>query len=110
MVILAVLASLEFHDPFGIPESLNHDHLIVPVQANGLCFWSCLYLVCQAAPPEVIGWFKRPRNEQGFPQGKDVDVEKRLVSEWALQIHDMPHDCSERIKGGHSAEHSDIES
>lgn len=55
-MLAALLAVTEFFPADAIPQQIP-DVVAVPVQGNGLCFWSCLYLACRAtvalvSPPE----------------------------------------------------------
>ena len=106
-MILAVLASVEFYQPEGIPPSLEHKHLVLSVQ--GLCFWSCCWLFLEASTKHLVGWYHRPRNAQGFPAQPACDWEKNIVKTWAMNMFGMPDPCKQRVMEEHSAEDEDIE-
>ena len=111
MVLAAVLAVTEFCPDDTIPASLPQVFQL-PVQANGLCFWSCLYLACQASDREKWLWLSRPRSATGFPEFASVaTLEDTLVTEWALSLNDgnLPCETRDRIEKKESAIHSDIE-
>lgn len=108
--MLATLASIELYTEKDAPPCLSHEYLLISVAADGLCFWSCLWLGVAASNIEVLGWHRRPRSEQGFTQGNDAELERSVVREWALQLPNMPSDCRDRIQKSHSAEHEDIAS
>ena len=109
MVLLAVLASTEFYQPEGIPPTLQHKHLVLSVQSNGLCFWSCCWLFLEASTKQLIGWHHRSRNAQGFPGPPQCDWERDIVKNWAMKIFGMPEPCKQRVMEEHSAEDEDIE-
>lgn len=109
LVLLATLASIEFYPECQIPPSLSSKTTVIPVPADGSCFWSCLWLATEATPAEVFGWFKRPRNKVGMPSSKDGFAELQKVKSWAHSLESRMHRfCQQRLKHGLSAEHEDI--
>ena len=107
-MLLAVLASVEFHTLSALPPRITHSFTIIPTAADGLCFWSCLWLACAASLRDVYSWFIRPRTKSGFAQGNDGAWEKKIVQSWALSLPSLPKATEERIRRAHSAEHDDI--
>jgi len=109
LVLLATLASIEFYPESKIPPQLGSKTTIIPVPADGMCFWSCLWLATEATVAEVYAWFKRPRNRVGMASSKDGAVEMQRVKDWANSLAPKMHRwCQQRLKNGLSAEHEDI--
>ena len=112
MVMLAALACVELFEDLQIQSYLPSPCLVNKVQADGLCFWSCLYVHLVASKRQQYFWFHRSRNLQGIPlDSKQAQEESRTVREWALQIGEgsMPEDVKKRIQAGESAQHEDID-
>lgn len=109
MVVLALLASIEFYEDVSPTPQLNHKFVEVNVPANGLCFWACLWLGTQAYTDEIIAWFSRPRNQTGFTSGADGKREEQIVWDWVSKLAPMPKSCHDRVAKKQSAEKEDIE-
>lgn len=111
MVILAMLASIEFFHSEGVPPSMPNEYVVIPVQANGLCFWSCLWLFNAATTAELLGWWARPRNASGYPTPDECSWERSTVFRWAcdLHVHSMPESCRQRLLQEQSVEDEDID-
>lgn len=112
MVILALLASVELFQEMSIPKQLPSPVIVLRVQSDGLCFWSCLYLHLVATKRERFFWFHRARNPQGFPlESQHANQETKTVRSWALQIGngDMPETTKQRIIVGESVMIDDID-
>lgn len=107
MVILACLACVRFHDDSTIPPALSFRHVLLPTPANGLCFWSCLWLATVATEAEVLGWHLRSRNAQGFASVEDSKWELQVVKDWACKLCLLDATRS-RVMKGQSAEDGDI--
>ena len=109
MVILATLASVEFFDHVKIPTQLNHQFVELRVAADGLCFWSCLWLSVVANSCETVAWHIRPRNASGFAAGDHCETERKVVFEWAHSFSaTMSSSCRKRLEGHISVEDEDI--
>ena len=109
MVYLAILASIELTHSEGIPPQVPSKFVLVPVQANGLCFWSCMWLYFRATVKEILGWYFRSRNTGGFPSPSESDMERRCVRTWAQDLFQMPDECKHRVLHELSAEDEDID-
>jgi len=96
MVLLAVLATTEFFDPFSIPRRLP-TNVWMPVQANGRSFWHCLYLACVATQRERFFWIHRQRNAAGFPDQEAAFKEDNKVVQHFEGIEDMPEETKHRM-------------
>ena len=107
--MLAVLASVEMYEHVQPPPQLNYKFLELRVPADGQCFWSCLWLSQEARTEEMVAWFVRPRNSQGFALGVVQKRESQVVSRWALQLENMPDATRARLKQKQSAEDEDLE-
>ena len=107
-MLIATLASVEFHDDCKIPPQLSYPHKIIKTAPTGLCMWSCLWLATQADLGQMISWSKRTRSVQGYAGGDDQKWEQKVVQEWALGLKGMPEKCRERVEKSHSAEDEDI--
>lgn len=109
MVILSVLGTVHFFTPSSMPKRIPWS-FVMPVQANGLCFWSCLFLATKATAQEKFFWHHRERNEQGFPAYKEiVEEEDQKVLDFALGLHGLPEGTRERILQRHSVIPEDID-
>lgn len=113
MVILAMLSCVEFYDKALTLNYLPAPVVTVPVPANGLCLWSCLYLAAAATPREQFIWFNRSRNTQGMPHSPEhLNEETKKVRRWALGLDDgtMPAETRQRIETETPALHQDLDS
>ena len=114
MVILAALTSIELYAEDNKPPRVG-PAVLVRVPADGLCFWSCLYLAANATPRELWAWNKRSRNTLGFPANQEYAVEQDKVFLWALGLSricniEWPSCTKHRMRNKRSAEHEDMES
>lgn len=111
MVLAAVLAVTEFFGDTPLMHSLPAV-VCIPVQPDGACFWSCMWLACAASDREKFLWYHRPRSAQGYPESPEARLEEdRLVSEWALNLDggNVPSEIKKRIRGKENATNEDID-
>ena len=110
IVLLATLSCVELYTTTAMPSKLYGPNVVLPVQANGLCFWACLFLSTKATHLQLLGWHSRPRNSQGFPSPEECTMEDDVVTRFALAINggDLPVRCRGRICFRDSAVHEDM--
>lgn len=122
MIILSALSCIELYDvplPDPTPASdackgVPAESVVVLVPANGICFWSCLYLAVQCAPKDLFAWFVQPRNSTGFCSPTRAKFEEDTVYLWAMGLknlfpgHPMPKETRLRLRSKTSATHEDI--
>ena len=123
MVILSALSCIELYDvPLPDPSAASDSWTGVPaesvavfVPANGLCFWSCLFLAIQCSPKDLFAWYAQPRNSSGFCAPTRAKWEEDTVFLWAMGLknllpeHPMPKETRLRIRSKASAVHQDID-
>lgn len=109
LVILFVLASIEFWEPSQLPPKLNYPYIELHIPADGRCFWSSLFLGTEASSAQLWSWAHRARTTTGFASGEDMALEKNLVWEWLQGL--LPHmdpACRARVESFECAVHDDI--
>ena len=112
MVLLSALGSIEL---FDFPQMvLPSGSGVVQVPADGLCFWSCLFLALAASPEQLWAWHMLPRSATGFPDSATYAEQKSRITMWALDIgrmigQQMPPETRRRIYKHESAEHEDLD-
>lgn len=83
LVIAAALGTIQFHaevEDVAIPPPLSSpEHLqIVPVSADGRCFFSSLYVFLACSAQERREWWQTIRNDTGFPiDSSRLETEER---------------------------------
>ena len=112
MVLAAVLAVTEFFLEEAMPKWMP-EVFHIGVAADGLCFWSCLYLGCKASQRQKWLWYHRPRNAQGFATSETgAKNEEMTVKVWAEGLNggNLPPETKERLLKMDSARHEDLDS
>lgn len=112
MVLAAVLAVTEFFVEEAMPKPMP-EIFHVPVAADGLCFWSCMYLGCKASQRQKWLWYHRPRSAQGFATSESgAHNEEMIVKTWAEGLNggDLPPETKGRLLKKESANHDDLDS
>ena len=109
LVMLSVLASIEFWEPCQLPPRISFPYLELQIPADGRCFWSSIFLGTQASSAQLWSWAHRARNSTGFASGEDMLLEKNLVWEWLQQLlAHMDPGCRARVESFECACHDDI--
>ena len=110
-MLLAALCSVRLYKNGERPPALPQDSVLLRVPADGLCFWSSLFLARAATPDQLQGWYMRPRTSSGFGSPEEIQLERQMVVDYLseLRLKDMPEATWNRIAKWKSAVHSDIE-
>ena len=109
MVILSALACIEFYEAEALPPRITFQYTVVPVAADGRCFWSALWLGVESTRRQLFAWYQRTRCSMGLAGGKDGVWEKETVVDWALRLVDMPPRTREGIMTGRCADSADVD-
>lgn len=109
IVVLAVLACVEFYPFDKLPPRILWNYKLVTVPGDGRCMFSSVWLGTVATQKQQVGWYLRKRNQCGFCMDSvDAKREETMVMDWASNLPDMPQKTRARLQCGESSTHEDL--